>query len=90
MGLILCLTAVLAVPPAGDVQIPAVTVQAAAPARESASFDAQTELRLRTEGEVRTLSLHDYLIGVVMSELPASFEDEALRAQAIASRTFAL
>ena len=90
MGLILCLTAVLAVPPAGAAPAPDAVVHAAAPAREPVSFDAQTEVRLRAEGQVKTLSLHDYLIGVVMSELPASFEDEALRAQAIASRTFAL
>ncbi|MBR1417122.1 MAG: stage II sporulation protein D [Bacilli bacterium] len=35
------------------------------------------------------LSLNDYLIGVVGCEMPASFNIEALKAQAIASRTFA-
>ena len=36
------------------------------------------------------MNLREYLIGVVMSEMPMSFAPEALRAQAIASRTYAL
>lgn len=32
----------------------------------------------------------DYILGVVASEMPASFEPEALKAQAVASRTYAL
>ena len=90
LGLILCLTAALLTRPNDDAVRPAVTVQAAAPAREAASCDERTEIRLLVDGQTETLSLHDYLVGVVMSELPAAFEDEALRAQAIASRTFAL
>lgn len=35
------------------------------------------------------LSLNEYLIGVVGCEMPASFHYEALKAQAVASRTFA-
>ncbi len=37
----------------------------------------------------KELSLEDYLIGVVGCEMPASFNYEALKAQAVASRTFA-
>lgn len=37
-----------------------------------------------------TLNLEDYIIGVVAGEMPALFEEEALKAQAIASRSFAL
>lgn len=40
--------------------------------------------------EVEYLSLQDYLIGVVAAEMPALFEIEALKAQAVASRTFAI
>lgn len=36
-----------------------------------------------------TLDINDYLIGVLAAEMPASFETEALKAQAIASRTYA-
>src|SRR5574344_753828 len=37
-----------------------------------------------------SLDLNDYIIGVVASEMPALFESEALKAQAIASRSYAL
>lgn len=92
LGLILCLTAaaVVRLDASPAPQPPAVTVQAAAPVKEEASCDEATTVRLLRDGRTEELSLRDYLIGVVMSELPASFEPEALRAQAIASRTFAL
>ena len=35
-------------------------------------------------------SIEDYVIGVVAGEVPASFDLEALKAQAVASRTYAL
>jgi len=37
-----------------------------------------------------TLDLEEYIIGVVAAEMPALFEIEALKAQAIAARSFAL
>lgn len=40
-------------------------------------------------GEVETKDLENYVIGVVAAEMPASFSYEALKAQAIASRTYA-
>lgn len=36
------------------------------------------------------MDLEIYLLGVVLSEMPASFDSEALKAQAVAARTFAL
>lgn len=44
----------------------------------------------RSSGSVITLSLEEYLIGVVGAEMPASFSIEALKAQAVVSRTYAL
>ena len=38
----------------------------------------------------RELPLEEYLVGVVLSEMPMSFEMEALKAQAVAARTFAM
>ena len=44
---------------------------------------------LHTEtGEIEELDLDTYLYGVVASEMPASFELEALKAQAIVARTY--
>lgn len=37
-----------------------------------------------------SMDLEDYVVGVVAGEMPASFNMEALKAQAVASRTFAL
>ncbi|MDF2865441.1 MAG: stage sporulation protein [Clostridia bacterium] len=47
-------------------------------------------IRLSTNGNVITINLEDYVIGVVASEMPVTFQPEALKAQAIASRTFAM
>ncbi|MCI8574920.1 MAG: stage II sporulation protein D [Bacilli bacterium] len=42
-----------------------------------------------TTTKIENMNLEDYIIGVVAAEMPASFEIEALKAQAIAARTFA-
>ena len=44
----------------------------------------------RSNGQVLTIELEDYLIGVVGAEMPASFNIEALKAQAILARTYTL
>lgn len=40
--------------------------------------------------EVINLELEEYVIGVVACEMPASFDEEALKAMSVAARTFAL
>lgn len=42
------------------------------------------------DGEVLELELEKYITGVVAGEMPALFNEEALKAQAVASRTYAL
>ena len=42
------------------------------------------------DGTTQDLDLSVYLWGVVAAEMPATFEEEALKAQAVAARTFAL
>lgn len=44
----------------------------------------------RSNGSVLNLELEEYVIGVVGAEMPASFHTEALKAQAILARTYAL
>lgn len=61
-----------------------------APAEESATRDGSVQLTVLLEGEERTVTLEEYLWGVVAAEMPASFELEALKAQAIAARTYTL
>ena len=41
-------------------------------------------------GQVEELNIDEYLYGVVSSEMPASFEVEALKAQAIVARTYTI
>ena len=52
--------------------------------------DAQERtLRVLRDGSVEEAALDTYLAQVVLSEMPASFAPEALKAQAVAARTFA-
>ena len=49
----------------------------------------QDTLTVWIEGQgAQTMALEDYLIGVVAAEVPALFEPEALKAQAVAARTY--
>ena len=43
-----------------------------------------------SKNEIIELDLEDYLIGVVAGEMPINFEEEALKAQAVVARTYAL
>ncbi len=45
---------------------------------------------VRSNGIVVEVSLEDYIIGVVAAEMPALFHPEALKAQAVAARTYFL
>ncbi len=47
-------------------------------------------VKLLDSNEIINISLEDYITGVVSCEMPASYEYEALKAQAVASRTYAL
>lgn len=52
--------------------------------------DQECNIQIQIQGEDQKYSLEEYTVGVVAAEMPASFALEALKAQAIASRTFAL
>ena len=45
---------------------------------------------LRKDNNIESLPLEEYLLGVVPSEVPVSFEKEAIKAQTVAARTYAL
>lgn len=42
------------------------------------------------ENRILVMELEEYILGVVLAEMPASFEEEALKAQAVVARTYAL
>lgn len=52
--------------------------------------DMVIKLLLTETGEVVELSLDDYIKGVLVGEVPATYEDEAIKAQAIVARTYTL
>lgn len=55
----------------------------------SAAPDGTYRVLITETGEVKEVSVRDYLIGAVGAEMPASYEPEALKAQAVASHTYA-
>lgn len=54
------------------------------------SYDAALRLAVQTENGVEVMDLHSYLTGVLLAEMPVSFEEEALKAQTVACRTYTL
>ena len=55
-----------------------------------AKVDNNIYINLKRNGKVQKIELEEYIIGVVGAEMPAAFNIEALKAQAIISRTYAL
>ena len=56
----------------------------------SGELDARTTLKILDGDTVEEMDLGTYLVGVVRAEMPASFHREALKAQAVAARTYTL
>lgn len=49
-----------------------------------------TQLRVIHNGALTDMNLDEYLVAVLLKEMPGSFEEEALKAQAVVARTYAL
>ena len=47
-------------------------------------------IRFNNNGVISNIDLEEYVIGVVAAEMPASFHSEALKAQAVVARTYAM
>ena len=58
--------------------------------KEYKEVEKEIKVKINKNNKIEELNLEDYIVGVVAGEMPASFEKEALKAQAIASRTYAL
>lgn len=54
------------------------------------SYDESTSIKALINGEVREMTLRQFLVGALAAEMPASFQPEALKAQAVAARTNAV
>ena len=66
------------------------TSAAPAPLAASAGEPAPDSITVLTDGGAVTMDMQEYLVGVVAAEMPASFQGEALKAQAVAARTYAM
>lgn len=74
--------------PHGRAETLAATEAETAPAEPADEpFDGAVTLRVLVDGAVREQTLHDYLVCVLLAEVPSGFAAEA---QACAARTFAL
>ena len=54
------------------------------------NFESEKMIKVSKNSELLELNIDDYLVGVVSCEMPASFEEEALKAGAVAARTYLL
>ncbi len=54
------------------------------------NIDAGSMLNVLVGGQLRQMDMETYLAGVLRAEMPASFQLEALKAQAVAARTYML
>lgn len=55
-------------------------------------YDEYNTIKLlhKDENKIEEIDLEEYLYGVVSAEMPASFEEEALKAQAVVARTYTI
>lgn len=67
---------------------PAAEPEPAAPETAAVHHDRDVTLTIQDEDTTEQMTLERYLTGVVRGEMPASFEMEALRAQAAAERSY--
>lgn len=69
--------------------LPAIPSPAKTQEKAPVGEDADTTVRVAMEdGEVEEMTMADYLWSVTAAEMPASFEMEALKAQAVTARTY--
>ena len=60
--------------------------------RETFSIQSSSDISINvvTDGKAESMALESYITGVVLAEMPAEFEQDALKAQAVVARTYAL
>ena len=69
--------------------VPEAESESIGPAQSIRESDPETVLTVvNRAGNLRQMTLREYLVGVVLAEMPADFEPEALKAQAVVARTY--
>ncbi len=51
-------------------------------------IDSKIDVYFASDDKVKSMDIEEYILGVLAAEMPASFELEALKAQAVAARTY--
>lgn len=77
-------------PPTGDTEPDAVPAPVPEDQGPAAALDRATPLNVMVDGKLQQMDMETYLLGVVRAEMPAAFQEEALKAQAVAARTYIL
>lgn len=95
LGLFLLPAALLREPAQAAAELPEapilLPVEEAPPSSNTAAIPDRTQtLRVLDGDAVTEMTLAEYLVGVTAAEMPASFAPEALKAQAVAARTYTL
>jgi len=81
----------LSSPPVEAAEISPLPPEAASPTpAPTASPATPVYIRVKSGEDVVEMDMQSYLVGVVAAEMPAGFEGEALKAQAVAARTYTL
>ena len=70
----------------GDYKVNSFTLEGA----NTKTFSDKIKVYLTEEDKIIEINIEEYVMGVLSGEMPLSFELEALKAQAVAARTYAL
>lgn len=71
-------------------ELPTIATEQNQQATEPSTSEESIIAVLRADGTICNMGLEDYLVGVVLGEMPLSFDTEALKAQAVVARTYTL
>lgn len=88
--IILLLIIALFLPGKGDQTIDSQESTQPTTTQQSAEGNTMLTITVLLDGQRCQMKLEDYIAGVILAEMPASFHTEALKAQAVAARTYAL
>jgi stage II sporulation protein D len=70
--------------------IPFVVISFTSNKKSKTNFSLEKYVNINKDNNIIKINLDDYITGVVAGEMPAEFHMEALKAQAVVSRTYAL
>lgn len=57
---------------------------------EQKTLNSTIKIKVSVDDEIKEMNLEEYIVGVLAGEMPASFSLEALKAQAVAARSYAM